>query len=103
MPSFNVTCQRDDRRRRSSARYLAASSPAIDLGCEMCAQYLLKDDISTQRLEMRDGALVVPDGPGLGVGVDEDKLARYREGAVERMEWRSRAPASATSCTPSRR
>lgn len=73
--------------------HLAASSPAIDLGCEMCAQYLLKDDIGTQRLEMRDGALLVPHGPGLGVEVDEDKLARYREGAVERMEWRARAPA----------
>ena len=73
--------------------HLAASSPAIDLGCEMCAQYLLEDDIGTRRLEMRDGALVVPDGPGLGVEVDEDKLAYYRSGDVERLELPERIAA----------
>jgi muconate/chloromuconate cycloisomerase len=73
--------------------HLAASSPAIDLGCEMCAQYLLQDDIGTRRLEMRDGALVVPDGPGLGVDVDEAQVARYRDGGVERFELRDRLAA----------
>ncbi len=73
--------------------HLAASSPAIDLGCEMCAQYLLQDDIGTRRLEMRDGALVVPDAPGLGFEIDEDKLAHYREGHVERIELQEKVPA----------
>lgn len=30
------------------------------------------------RLEMVDGAIMVPDGPGLGVEVDEELVARYR-------------------------
>lgn len=63
--------------------HLAASSPAIDLGCEMGGQYLLTDDIGAQPLEMQDGALVVPTGPGLGIQVDEDKLEKYRQGDVE--------------------
>jgi L-alanine-DL-glutamate epimerase-like enolase superfamily enzyme len=70
----------------SAGLHLAASSPAIDLGCEVSGQYLLKDDIGAKPLEMRDGALVVPEGPGLGCEIDEDKLAHYREGEVERIE-----------------
>lgn len=67
----------------SAGLHLAASSPAIDLGCEMSGQYLLKEDIGTEPLAMRDGALVVPTGPGLGVEIDEIKLAKYREGDIE--------------------
>jgi muconate/chloromuconate cycloisomerase len=75
----------------SAGLHLAASSPAIDLGCEMSSQYLLKDDIGTRALEMRDGALVVPDGPGFGFEIDEDKLAHYREGEVERFALQEKA------------
>jgi glucarate dehydratase len=31
------------------------------------------------KLEYRDGAIAVPDGPGLGVTLDRDKLAEYAE------------------------
>jgi len=69
----------------SAGLHLAAASPAIDLGCEMSGQFLLEDDFGGP-LEMVDGALVVPTGPGLGVEIDEEKLARYREGDVERFD-----------------
>jgi glucarate dehydratase len=39
--------------------------------------YLLADDVLTEALELRGGALQVPQGPGLGVQVDLDKLAHY--------------------------
>ena len=29
-------------------------------------------------IRMQDGAIPVPDGPGLGVEVDEETVARYR-------------------------
>jgi muconate cycloisomerase len=77
----------------SAGLHLAASSPAIDLGCEMSAQFLLKDDFGTSKLTMRDGALVVPTGPGLGVEIDEDKLAHYREGDLERLAVEERVAA----------
>lgn len=35
------------------------------------------DDVIREPFEYRDGCLVVPEGPGLGVDVDEDKLERY--------------------------
>jgi len=70
----------------SAGLHLAASSPAIDLGCEMTGQYLLKEDIGEDMIPMIDGGLVVPTLPGLGVTIDEDKLTRYREGPVERLQ-----------------
>jgi muconate cycloisomerase len=38
------------------------------------------DDIITQPFEYRDGNLIVPSGPGLGIELDEEKVARYRTG-----------------------
>jgi muconate cycloisomerase len=35
------------------------------------------DDIITRPFEYRDGNLVVPSGPGLGIELDEDKVGRY--------------------------
>ena len=37
-----------------------------------------EDDIISEPLTVRNGQLVVPDGPGLGVTVDHEKLERYR-------------------------
>ncbi len=63
--------------------HFAASSPAVSLGCEVSGQFLMADDLGKQALEMEDGALVVPTGPGLGVELDEKKLDAYRIGDVE--------------------
>ncbi|MCX7384827.1 MAG: hypothetical protein NT133_26190 [Alphaproteobacteria bacterium] len=35
------------------------------------------DDVITEPFVYRDGCMTVPDGPGLGVELDRDKLARY--------------------------
>lgn len=37
----------------------------------------LEDDILTEPLKYEDGCLIVPDGPGFGVEIDEEKLAKY--------------------------
>lgn len=66
--------------------HLAASSPAIDLGCEVGGQFLLTDSVAVEPIAMEDGALCVPTGPGLGIELDGDKLAEYREGDVERFD-----------------
>ena len=39
---------------------------------------LLKDDIVVERASVNNFELAVPDAPGLGVILDEDKLAYYR-------------------------
>lgn len=40
--------------------------------------YAWEDDILADPFEFVDGAIRVPDGPGLGIDVDHDKLERYR-------------------------
>jgi muconate cycloisomerase len=38
-----------------------------------------QDDIVTEPFSFKDGRVMVPEGPGLGIEVDLDKLARYSE------------------------
>jgi D-galactarolactone cycloisomerase len=37
----------------------------------------LRDDLLAQKFELIDGRLTVPQGPGLGIEVQEDVLAEY--------------------------
>jgi D-galactarolactone cycloisomerase len=37
----------------------------------------LRDDLLTERFSLVNGALAIPTGPGLGITVDENKLARW--------------------------
>ncbi|CAJ95333.1 muconate cyclo-isomerase [Cupriavidus necator H16] len=54
--------------------------PQLAWGTELFGPLLLKDDIVQQRPEYRDFSLHLPEGPGLGLALDEDKLAHYRRG-----------------------
>ena len=47
-------------------------------GTELFGPLLLKDDIVTARPQYRDFDLHLPEGPGLGLHIDEEKLAFYR-------------------------
>jgi len=70
--------------------HLAASQPAISLPSVICAsaprdaspthvacRYYL-DDVIQKPLEYHDGRLMVTDAPGLGVTLDDEKVAAYR-------------------------
>ncbi|MEM7445501.1 MAG: enolase C-terminal domain-like protein, partial [Pseudomonadota bacterium] len=60
--------------------HLVASTPNIRLGCEFYqASYYLTEDLLEQPFPVQDGQIVVPTTPGLGIDVDEDKLARMGE------------------------
>uniref|UniRef100_Q46SY2 Muconate cycloisomerase n=1 Tax=Cupriavidus pinatubonensis (strain JMP 134 / LMG 1197) TaxID=264198 RepID=Q46SY2_CUPPJ len=52
--------------------------PQLAWGTELFGPLLLKDDVVVQRPEYRDFSLHLPAGPGLGLALDEDKLAHYR-------------------------
>ncbi|MBB2919379.1 muconate/chloromuconate family cycloisomerase [Cupriavidus alkaliphilus] len=52
--------------------------PQLAWGTELFGPLLLKDDIVQRRPEYRDFSLHLPEGPGLGLALDEDKLAHYR-------------------------
>jgi muconate cycloisomerase len=42
------------------------------------ACHFYTDDVVTEPFEFKNGCLIVPDKPGLGIELDEKKLAKYR-------------------------
>lgn len=61
----------------AAALHLAATLGPGNLACGLATSSLLADDFITCPLTVRDGWMGLPDGPGLGVELDEEKLARY--------------------------
>jgi len=57
--------------------HLAASTPTLASGNE-CTYSQLEDDLLTEPLEIVDGMIAVPQGPGLGVEVDRAKIEQYQ-------------------------
>jgi muconate cycloisomerase len=59
--------------------HFACSTPAVKYGSDYyTANYLMVDDLIRQRLDIVDGDICVPHGPGLGIDVDWEAVARYR-------------------------
>ncbi|WP_128561378.1 enolase C-terminal domain-like protein [Methylobacterium crusticola] len=51
---------------------MIAATPGITLGCEFyMPHHVLTEDVLEAPVPVRDGAVVVPDGPGLGIRVSE--------------------------------
>ena len=62
----------------AAGTHLIAATPNISLGCEFYQPtYYLEEDILAEPFPVADGKVHVPTGPGLGVVVDEDRLAKY--------------------------
>jgi muconate cycloisomerase len=71
---------------------LAAAAPAVTLSCVVpvstpaevqsgqIAGIYYKDDLIAEPMRLVDGAIELPEGIGLGIAVDEAKVARYRVG-----------------------
>jgi len=63
----------------AAGAHLMAAVPDLLLGCEFyMSTYYAKEDTLTEPFPVRNGSVHVPTGPGLGVQVDPEKLARYR-------------------------
>jgi muconate cycloisomerase len=62
----------------ASLHAFASLPQTFPFGTELFGPLLLKDDIVQERPVYRDFAISVPDKPGLGIDIDEDKLAHYR-------------------------
>ena len=62
----------------AAVAHLAVAVPNLDWDMNMSSQYLA-DDVVENPIGVVDGHIVPPsDGPGLGIIVDEDRIARYR-------------------------
>jgi muconate cycloisomerase len=52
-----------------------AATPGMSLGCEFyMPHHVLTEDVLEERIENRDGAVIVPQGPGLGIRVSDQSL-----------------------------
>ena len=60
----------------AAAVHLACAAPAVDWGVSLTHFYLAAD-IVKEPLTIADGVVALPDGPGLGVEVDEAAVARF--------------------------
>jgi muconate cycloisomerase len=61
----------------AAAVHLACAVPNVDWGVSLTNMYLAAD-IVRRPIAIANGAVVLPDGPGLGVEVDEAAVARFR-------------------------
>ena len=59
--------------------HLAAATPNLTYALDTHSPWKTEEVIAGGPLRFVDGALPVPDGPGLGVEIDEDALARLHE------------------------
>ena len=57
--------------------HLAVALPTLEWDASVTNQYLA-DDVATDPVAVVDGHIVTPEGPGLGITVDEAKLEKYR-------------------------
>jgi muconate cycloisomerase len=62
----------------AASAHLFATFPRLAWGTELFGPLLLTEEILTEPLDYADFSLGVPSKPGLGVALDEDKIARFR-------------------------
>lgn len=70
-------CAHDLGLKTAAMLHVVASAPNFPLAND-CTYYGLVDDIITVPHKIERGTMPVPEGPGLGVTVDDAKLAKYR-------------------------
>ena len=58
--------------------HVCAASKSITLTSDICGETLRVDDLITEPLAIANGHVRVPEGPGLGVTLDEAAVERYR-------------------------
>jgi len=63
-----------------TAGHFAAAFPTIKFPSELTSHYKYQDDLLTDLPRIVHGFLELPSTPGLGVSIDEKKLAKYKIG-----------------------
>jgi muconate cycloisomerase len=61
----------------AAAVHLACAVPNVDWGVSL-TNFYLAEDVVRRPLALGDGTVALPDGPGLGIEVDEAAVARFR-------------------------
>src|SRR5215813_1331676 len=61
----------------AAAIHLACAVPSVDWGVSL-THFYLAEDLVRQPLALRDGHVALPNGPGLGVEIDDAAVERFR-------------------------
>jgi muconate cycloisomerase len=61
----------------AAAIHLACAAPSVDWGVSL-THFYLAEDLVRQPLPLRDGEVKLPQGPGLGVEIDEAAVEKFR-------------------------
>ncbi len=67
----------------AAVAHLGASVPSLHMPGDAVGPLLYIEDVTVERIQYDGIRLVVPDGPGLGIELDEDKLEAIRGSLVE--------------------
>jgi len=67
-----------------AAAHLFAAFPNLDWGTELFGPLLITEEILAEPLAYGDFELAVPVGPGLGIVLDEERLAHFRRDGARR-------------------
>ena len=70
-------CGHDLGPKTAAMLHIAAACPAYSLANDS-TYYGLEDDVLTKPFRVEAGTIKVPQGPGLGIDVDPEKLVKYR-------------------------
>ncbi|MBD8868015.1 muconate/chloromuconate family cycloisomerase [Nocardioides donggukensis] len=68
----------------AASLHLACAAPGVTWGSELFGPLLFAEEVLTTPLEYVDGALQLPDGPGLGVVPDPDAVRALRRTGLTR-------------------
>ncbi|MFG1269631.1 muconate/chloromuconate family cycloisomerase [Xanthobacter sp. DSM 14520] len=67
-----------------AAAHLFSAFPRLGFGTELFGPLLITEEILTEPLDYSDFSLEVPRGPGLGITLDEERIARFRRDGARR-------------------
>lgn len=67
-----------------ASAHLFATFPQLDWGTELFGPLLLTEEILQEPLDYSDFELSVPNGPGLGIALDEDRVAFFARDGLAR-------------------
>lgn len=69
----------------AAALQLFSTFPTIEWGCELFGPLLVKEDILAEPIRYEAFAVHLPEGPGLGVELDEERVEKYRRGRTAKV------------------
>ncbi len=67
-----------------ASAHLFSTLPHLEWGTELFGPLLLTEEILTEPLDYSEFSLKIPDGPGLGIVLDEARLNRFRRDGAQR-------------------